>query len=204
MPRGRGDLPAAGFRSTGIDDVRMSQLGSLCLSRVSDGLTSSGAPSRSLSLPRRDIGSSALQLLPPPSSFHEFLSPTSIAVHPITMHFSKSILALALAAMPALSSPLSGIINHLQPLDVILGVFELRYPALVNLHSTPTCGQICQMDPQHQYQHASLCMTFNKDERFACLCRSSAYQYALEQCYLEQCSDDEIERVRLLPQRQGG
>jgi hypothetical protein len=115
------------------------------------------------------------------------------------MHLSKSILALALAAIPtfAIPSPLSGIVNQLDPLDVIIDVFEHKYPALVNLHSTPTCGQICQMDPQPQHQFAGLCMTFNKDERFACLCRSSAYQYALEQCYLEQCSDDEIERVRL-------
>lgn len=82
--------------------------------------------------------------------------------------------------------------------EYAMTVMQHAPQALSNLHSTPICGQMCLFEPTYKDTFAPKCLHYSGPERFACFCRSHAYQYKLDRCFKRQCSKDE-RRTVLLP-----
>src|SRR5271170_4140261 len=70
--------------------------------------------------------------------------------------------------------------------------------ALSNLHSIPVCGQMCIFEPSYRDTYAPKCSHYSGSERFACFCKSHAYQYKLDRCFKRQCSREKRKAVILL------
>jgi hypothetical protein len=113
------------------------------------------------------------------------------------MQFPKAFIAVAvaLAGMPVIINAF--VLEHIDsPINLILSVMEHTPDALANLHNTPMCGQICRLDSQWKDAYGSKCVKLRTTaEKFACLCRSHAYQFGLDSCLKRQCSGDEREVV---------
>ena len=75
--------------------------------------------------------------------------------------------------------------------EFAMTIMQHNPQALSNLQNIPVCGQMCLFDPSSRDSFAPKCVHFSGAERFACLCRSHAYQYKLDRCFKRQCSADE-------------
>jgi CFEM domain len=112
------------------------------------------------------------------------------------MQFPSAFIAVALAGMPAIISALvtEPIKSPIYPIPN--SVVGHTPEALAHLHNTPVCGQMCRMDPQWKLAYSPKCLKLRTtEEKFACFCRSNAYQSALDICLKRQCSGDEREVV---------
>jgi len=102
------------------------------------------------------------------------------------MQFFKS--AVAVVALISIPTLINGLVEIETPLGLSLTVFQHLPQALHSLHNTPKCAQICLLDLQYKNKYASQCLTSYGPDRFACFCRSHAYQLGMERCFTNQCS----------------
>ena len=99
------------------------------------------------------------------------------------MQLSKVLLLIGLTPL-ALAKP-----N--EAMEFAMTIMQHSPQALSNLHNIPICGQMCLFEPSYRDSFAPKCVHYSGPERFACLCRSHAYQYKLDRCFKRQCTKDE-------------
>jgi CFEM domain len=113
--------------------------------------------------------------------------------------FLLKLIAFVLATlMPALASPTIFPETEVNDPMVQFGMNLLQHvpQALANLHSTPTCGQLCLLFERSR-EAAPACSKYWGPDRYACFCRSPAYQFHLDKCFNAYC--DEEERALVCP-----
>ena len=81
------------------------------------------------------------------------------------------------------------------PVEFAMTIMQHSPQALSNLHNLPICGQMCLFEPSSRDSFAPKCVHYSGPERFACLCRSHAYQFKLDRCFKRQCTKEERKTV---------